>query len=198
MLIPFNCGPFDRSRRPCGRFQCMSTRTSALVMGLMSLIVSGCAGLSVGPVKDDVDTKRGYRFYQPAPFLFVRSDGKGGLTSEIVYLPDSTQMMSARPYAVLASNNATLSFSNGMLTQATAVVDETVVPSAIIDALSKAAAAAIAADLPKNTQTKAPVPYLFRIVIDGNKIHLNGGPAYGSDGATKADINVTVTAPAGK
>jgi hypothetical protein len=170
----------------------------AWVVSLATLLVSGCAGISVAPVANDAKA-RGYRFYQPAPFLFVRSDGKGGLTSEVVYLPDSTQIMSARPYAVLASNNATLSFSNGVLTEASAVVDETVLPTAIIDAVSKAAVAAIAADLPKNSQTTAPVPYLFRIFIDDKGVvHLNGGPAVGSDGSTQATIQVTVTAPAGK
>lgn len=162
-----------------------------------AVILSGCAGLSVGPVVSD-DKAKGYRFYQPAPFLFVRSDGKGGLTSEIIYLPDTTQKMSVRPYAVLASNNATLSFSNGILTEAAAVVDETVVPVAIVDALSKAAAAAIAADLPQNPQATAPVPYLFKITVHSGSITLSGGPALGPDPGKKAVINVTVSTSSGK
>nr|WP_294501979.1 hypothetical protein [uncultured Rhodopila sp.] len=172
-------------------------RSWGLCASLSALLVSGCAGLTVGPVKDD-NQASGYRFYQPAPFLFVRSDGKGGLTSEIIYLPDTTQKMSARPFAVLASNNATLSFSNGMLTEASAVVDETVVPAAFLDALSKGASAAIAADLPQTPQATAPVPYLFKITVHAGSIELKGGPAFGPNGTSRATINVAITPPGGK
>jgi hypothetical protein len=167
-------------------------RTSALGVGFAALILSGCAGLSVGPVKDD-NSARGYRYYQPAPFLFVRSDGKGGLSSEIIYLPDTTQKMQARPYAVLASNDATLSFSNGMLTAASITADETVVPVAFLDALTKVAGAAIAADQPKSPQATAPVPYLFKIIVRTGSIELKGGPALGPDGVSKATISVSIS-----
>lgn len=177
----------------------MEMRVWIQLIATIPVILTGCAGLSVGPVaKDAEDKAKGYRFYQPAPFLFVRSDGKGGLTSEIVYLPDTTQKMSVRPYAVLASNNATLSFSNGILTEAAAVVDETVVPVAFVDALSKAAAAAIAADQPQIPQATVPVPYLFKITVHRNSITLSGGPAIGADAKTKAVINVTVSISSGK
>src|ERR1700734_920035 len=109
------------------------TMKRIVIMGGVTLsCLTGCAGLDVVPVPNDsVDAAaRGYRFYQQAPFLFVRSDGKGGLSRDIVYLPDTNQKMSAQPYAYLASINATLSFSNGSLTEASAVGDETVIPAA--------------------------------------------------------------------
>lgn len=169
--------------------------------GLVALWVacsalSGCAGMSANVVQDDA-IERGYRYYAPAPFLFVRSDGKGGLTSEIIYLPDTTQTLSVRPYAVLAANNATLSFTNGMLTEATIVGDETAVPLGFLDSLTKAASAAIAADLPAGSDAKAPVPYLYRIVVQGTTVKLTGGPATGADGST-ATIYVSVAAQGGK
>lgn len=173
----------------------MKLRAILLCLGAMAL--SGCAGLSAGVVSDD-GKDLGYRYYAPAPFLFVHSDGKGGLSSEIVYLPDTTQTMSLRPYAVLASNNATLTFSNGMLTEATAVVDETAVPTAFLDALSKAASAAIAADLPAGPQATAPPPYLFRIIVHTNSIELKGGKAFAKDGATPVTINVSINTTGSK
>ena len=170
----------------------MMIRSIAVVIGALAL--SGCAGISAGVVTDD-SKELGYRYYAPAPFLFVRSDGKGGLTSEVVYLPDTTQTLSLRPYATLASNNATLSFNNGMLTEASAVVDETVVPTAFIDALSKAASAAIAADLPSSPVAQAPPPYLFRIIVRSGSIQLKGGPAFATDGKKPATINVSINTP---
>lgn len=162
-----------------------------LVLALM-----GCAGLDVAPVSDD-QIDLGYRYYAQAPFLFVRSDGKGGLTSEIIFLPDTTQEMSARPYAYLANNNTTLSFSNGTLTEANVVGDETVVPVALADALGKAASAAIAANAPGNLTATAPVPYLFKIKVNGSKVELNGGPAFGTNGK-QAVITLNVVIPTTK
>jgi hypothetical protein len=173
---------------------------SSFVVGLsfLGLVLTGCAGLDVAPVSDDAKAS-GYRYYQQAPFLFVRSDGKGGLTSEIVFLPDTTHLMSAEPYAYLATNNTTLSFNNGSLTEASVVGDETAVPSAFVDALTKAAAAAIAAaDIPTGPQPTAPVPYLFKIIVHGDKIELRGPGAAMGQAGSKASIKVTISAPAGK
>lgn len=172
------------------------SRARLVLLWIACSALSGCAGMSAGVVRDDTN-ERGYRYYAPAPFLFVRSDGKGGLTSEIVYLPDTTQKLTVRPYAVLAANNATLSFTNGMLTEASVVGDETAVPIGFLDALTKAASAAIAADLPAGSDAKAPVPYLYRIVVQGTTVKLTGGPATGADGNT-ATIYVSVAAQAGK
>jgi len=162
----------------------------------LMLAFVGCAGLDVAPVSDD-KTDLGYRYYAQAPFLFVRSDGKGGLTSEIIFLPDTTQEMSAQPYAYLATNNTTLSFDKGTLTEANVVGDETVVPVALADALGKAASAAIAANAPAILTATAPVPYLFKIKVDGSKVELNGGPAFGTDGK-QAVITLNVVIPTAK
>jgi hypothetical protein len=158
----------------------------------MCVVLAGCAGLDAGPERKSGDN--GIRYYQTAPFLFVRSDGKGGLTSEIVYLPDTTLTMSVRPYAYLASNDATLSFSNGTLNEAKMIGDETVVPTAIIDAVSKAAAAFVGADqIGANASLNTvpvPVPYLFKIVVQKDRVVLIGGAA--KAGAAKATINVNL------
>ena len=169
---------------------------------LLASTLSACAGLNVTPIGTSAEldkTAHGFRYYQPAPFLFVHSDGKGGLTSQIKFLPDTTQKMSVQPYAYLASNESTLQFDAGMLTQAAAVVDETVVPAAALDSLAKvlSAAAKAAMNVPEATNdATVPVPYLFKIVIKGNVIELRGGPMNGAaltpDGKAKMVIRATI------
>jgi hypothetical protein len=169
---------------------------------LAGATLAGCAGLDVGPVADDTKDS-GLRYYPSVPFLFVRSDGKGGLSTDIVYLPDTTQKMSIRPYAYMASNDATLTFTNGTLGEAKMVADETAVPAAILDAASKAAVAAAAADMVGGTSgapsgpAKAPVPYLYKIIVTPTGLDLKGGPAEDGDGK-KAIIHVNIVPPAPK
>lgn len=131
------------------------------------LVVSGCAGIDAAPVAND-EQDRGIRYYERSTFLLVHTDNNGGLTSKVVYLPDMKKKMSLKPYNYLASNNATLTFDKGMLTQSKAVVDETIIPKAVIAGLEKAASAVIAA---ANAPTQAkrysvPAPYMFRIQQD--------------------------------
>lgn len=177
-------------------------RTNILIAVLLAGALSACAGLNVTPIGTSTELDKaaqGFRYYQPAPYLFVYSDGKGGLISQIKYLPDTTQKMSVQPYAYLASNESTLQFDGGMLTQAAAVVDETVVPTAALDSLAKvlAAAAKAAMNVPEATnEASVPVPYLFKIVIKGNVIELKGGPMNGaaltSTGKEKMVIRATI------
>ena len=164
------------------------TRGHLTILPLLVCVLGGCAGLTVTPIgegkgENSETDARGFRYYQPAPFLLVYSDGKGGLVSQITFLPDTTKKMSVRPYAYLASNESTLQFDAGMLTQAAAVVDATIIPSAALDTLAKAlgVAAKAALNAPEATnETTVPVPYLFKIVITGNQIQLKGGPAGGA------------------
>jgi len=165
----------------------------SMLLIVATTALSGCAGMTFSSDQITKDL-HGVRYYQTAPFLFVRSDGKGGLTSEIVYLPDTTEVMSVRPYAFMATNDAALTFTNGVLTEASATVDETVVPNAFVDALGKVATAAMAADLPAGADASVPPPYLFKITVDGQKITLEGGAAIGTKGEQPATIKVTVSA----
>lgn len=146
--------------------------------------LTGCAGLDVNtlgadPARDAA--ARGFRYYQSAPFLFVVSDGKGGLNASIKFLPDTTQKMSIRPYAFASSNDATLEFAGGVLSRAATVVDETAVPIAALDALAKALVAAAKVAAPElDADATVPVPYLFRIVQKDDVIELRGGPLQGA------------------
>lgn len=170
------------------------------------VLISGCAGTDVARVSDVTyhtagkytdEQADGIRYYDTAPFLLVYSDGNGGLTSQLLFLPDLTQKRVIKPYAVLASNTSTLTFVNGVLTQGKAEVDETLVPKALVGALEKAATAALAGTLNAAGRTptaQLPPPQLFKIVIKGETAQLIGGPGVDMNGKLRL-IDVTVSGP---
>jgi hypothetical protein len=160
---------------------------------LSAAALSGCAGLTIKPVPNDAadNAAEGFRYYRSAPFLLVYADNKGGLETKILYLPDTTKKMSVHPYSYLASNNATLVFDKGRLTQAKAEVDETVIPAAAVAALETVAKELVAAKLVLPTQPiKAPAPYLFRIVKKQGHWTLEGGQGQDQQGKPAA-IRIT-------
>jgi hypothetical protein len=113
----------------------------------------------------DSDAKaQGFRYFEEAPFVFVHSDGKGGISAEIVWLPDTTKKMSIKPYAFLATNKVSLSFTNGMLTESSSTVDETVIPDAVLSAI---VTAFVKGAETASGEAQLPLPYLFKITFDG-------------------------------
>lgn len=150
---------------------------SAIVV-LSSVLVSACAGINASAIKDDAADKNdtGFRYYETSPFLLVYADGKGGLESKLLYLPDTTKKRSIKPYNFGATNDVTLKFDHGRLAQAKAVVDETVIPTAVLQGLEKVATANIKAG--NGNVEGIPSPYLFRIVGDAQGgWSLKGGQA---------------------
>ena len=128
---------------------------------MFALLVSGCAGMHVAP---DGDKSLGVRYYQRAPFLIVYTDNAGGLTSRLVYLPDTRKVLSAYPYSILATNKTTLEFNEGTLTSGEVDADTAVIPKAVVTALAKIAEVAV-----KNRNIAAgkglPPPSLYRIDV---------------------------------
>lgn len=197
----------------------------ALAFFLPSLLLAGCAGTTVYKVKydcapsdgasqsqlkvacskplstvsDGVDdtTVDGIRYYESSPYLLVYSDGKGGLVSKLIHLPDLTKKRVIQPFAYLAANNSTLTFTNGMLTQSKVVADETVVPKAVIGVLEQTALAALGgfnvagAPTPPSTPNHPP-PYLFKVELSNGQAKLVGGPGIDADGKVRF-IDVTVS-----
>jgi hypothetical protein len=166
---------------------------------MFAVCLAGCAGVSVKTIgtSDELDEKvRGYRYYQGSSYLLVYTDNKGGLTSQILYLMDPSKKMSARPFAVAANNNSTLTFESGVLKQAVIDVDETVVPKAALDALKDVLTSAVksagAFNIPVGEQTMAPAPTIFKIVVHGGHIMLIGG------GTTPPAINTSIVVPVPK
>lgn len=159
--------------------------------------VAGCAGTEYHTVQATAsdDSTDGIRYYDPAPFVLVYTDGKGGLNSSLIYLPDTTQKRVIKPYAVVAKNEASFSFDKGILTSAKNIVDETILPAAVLDAATQIATEALKnADTagPVSSEAQIPPPALFRVFVasDGS-IRLRG--SYGADenGATR-EINITI------
>lgn len=151
-------------------------------------IAAGCAGITAKPVPDaDADTTSGFRYYDTSPFLLMYTDGKGGLTSKLMYLPDTTKLRSIAPYNVLANNTTTLKFDHGRLLGAKAVVDEAAIPSAIVASLEKIAVAALkVAALNASPEQGIPAPYLFRIVKTSTGWDLKGGQPLDANGNAAA------------
>lgn len=144
--------------------------------------LAGCAGLDMKDILSPSEEKaaEGFRYYDTSPFLLVYTDGKGGLKSELLYLPDSMKKRSIRPYAYGAKNDTTLKFDNGRLVGAKAVVDETAVPVAAISALEKVATSLVKAANSGNDGI--PPPYLYRIRFDGSNWTLSGRQAIAANG----------------
>jgi hypothetical protein len=129
------------------------------------LFLGGCAGIDSKSLDSKTDADdRGFRYYETSPFLLVFADGKGSLESKLLYLPDSTKKRSIRPYNYGAKNDATLKFDQGRLVQAKAVVDETIIPGAVIQAMEKVALANITAA--NGGKDGIPAPVLYRILGD--------------------------------
>jgi len=172
------------------------------------LSTTGCAGMTVTPVPDDPADEQalGFRYYEESPYILVYSDGGGGLVSDLVYLPDLTRKMSARPYQFLASNTTKLVFSNGVLTHSVSEPDSSVVPKAVVEAAKSVALALVKKDaLDEATAAKdpsqggpleIPLPRLFKLVVEGKDTKLLSASVVGSDGQP-AVIRVDVPAAGG-
>jgi hypothetical protein len=180
-------------------------RGAALIA--LAIGTAGCAGTNVSRIsnpdygvggKYSDDQADGIRYYESAPFLLVYSDGKGGVVSKLLFLPDLTRKRVIDPYATLSSNNSTLTFTNGVLTQGKTVVDETVFPKAVVGALEKVASAIVmgAFNAPGAPPTaQLPPPQLFKIVLlPHGQARLLGGQTVDKDGKVKM-IDVTISKP---
>jgi len=134
-------------------------------LAVTTFFLAGCAGMHAGPLTTTTDKdNEGFRYYETSPFLLLYSDGKGGLKSEVLFLPDTTKLRFVKPYAYGASNQTTLTFDNGRMVKATSEVDETVIPKAVVAGLEKIATSLFKAANADNTGI--PGPYLFRIHQD--------------------------------
>ncbi len=148
----------------------------SLILAVLTAALSGCAGIDAINLTDELDkTDKGFRYYDTSPFLLMYTDNKGGLKSELLYLPDTTKKRSIKPYSYGAKNDTTLKFDNGRLVGAKSVIDETIIPNSILTGLEKIATSQIkAANADKE---EIPGPYLFRIIKSGNDWKLAGGQA---------------------
>jgi len=92
---------------------------------------------------DQADT--GIRYLNTSPYLIAYSDGKGGIITQVTYLPDPAKKMSAKPNTTLADVDSTLDFDRGVLTSSVSKGDATAVPMAIAKAVEAFAPSLLAA-----------------------------------------------------
>lgn len=148
---------------------------------------SSCSATIVhhGVIADDKDT--GIRYMATSPYLIAYSDGKGGMISQIYYLPDPAKKMSATPKTKLADVDMTMTFDRGVLTQTTETMDATAVPTAIAKAVEAFAPKLLALlnEAQKEQEHSLPAPYVYKIIVSANTVQFRGGPG-------DAEIKITL------
>src|SRR5262249_34910541 len=141
--------------------------------------VTGCATVTHHHIATDDDDLKdtGIRYYGTSPYLLVYSNGKGGIVTQLMFLPDPAKKMSASPKATLADVDATLDFDHGMLTSAKVTGDATAVPPAIAKAVEAIAPALLAALNETATEKEliVPAPHIYKVVVEGSTVSFLGG-----------------------
>jgi hypothetical protein len=154
--------------------------TFALVAG-----GGGCARIVHRPLPagdDDADLHAtGLRYYASALYLLAYPDGRGGVVSRILELPDTTRKLLVEPRAFLARLEGTLEFRDGALRRSREEADATELPAAVIDAVEGFATTVVQGargppgairDAP---EAIVPAPHLYRIEVEGDSIRFHGG-----------------------
>jgi hypothetical protein len=147
----------------------------------LALFTGACASATVThrPIRTEAEdlAETGLRYLGTSPYLIAYSNGKGGIVTQISYLPDPAKRMSAKPAGELADVEATMDFDRGVLTTSAETGDATAVPKAIVKAVETLAPRLLAAlgktDAPK--QYEIPAPYVFKIVVRGPDVYFLGG-----------------------
>ncbi len=151
-----------------------------LLVAVSILLLAGCAGvttISVGDEKGQTsdDDARGIRHYgYKVPFILITPRVGGGVDSQVIYLADTNNRFSSRPYAFIAENKTSLNFTNGVLGNSEITVDETKAPQVALDILKSLAEVAAKAFFPLSTEPdksisssfELPMPVLFRVFVD--------------------------------
>lgn len=143
-----------------------------VALALIALLVFGCSA-SVKHMQA-TDSGTGIRYYQSSPYLLVNSNSKGGLQWRILYLPDQTKMMMAEPHVVGGRVEMAMFFHNGVLTGGNALGDTTELPKAVIAAV-QSAIPLLGLAMMAATPPTVPAPYLYKIVVVGDKVTFIGG-----------------------
>jgi len=152
---------------------------SAALIPLLVVASASCATVTHHRIVDEnadaADT--GIRYFNTSPYLLAYSDGKGGIVSQIFYLPDPAKKMSASPKATLADVDMVMTFDRGVLTQSTETLDATEVPKAITDAVKAFGPQLLALlnEAQKAQEHSLPAPYLYKIVVKGSGVQFIGG-----------------------
>ena len=109
----------------------------------------------------------GLRYVETSTYLLVTTDNNGGVKSEILTLPDRSRLHSARPWALMSSNETTLTLSEGALAGTSSTLDTSKVPAAIADAVKSFGTKLVGANTKGTTDPgkTVPGPRLFKIMF---------------------------------
>jgi hypothetical protein len=169
-----------------------------IVFGLLvPLALASCAGVDHRRLRPEEDASAdGIRYYGSSLYLLIHGDGKGGITTKLLELPDPTKLMVAKPYSTMSSLESSMTFKNGILTQAKEAPDTSAFPSAILSAAEKvlprlflAPGAGEFREGPTTPTNAVPAPYLYKVLVEGDTVRFVGGPG-------DVDILVPLTAQA--
>jgi hypothetical protein len=159
-----------------------------LILTVLLGVITGCARITHRPLGLDeaVDkADKGIRYYRSSPYLIAYSNGKGGVVTEIKYLPDPYKKMSALPRAFMATIKTTMNFENGVLTTSEEEADAAAVPKSILGAVEAVAPSLMAAlNKARKDEYTVPAPYIYKIVVKGSTVYFIG---------SQPDQNIKVT-----
>lgn len=101
----------------------------------IALVTSGCAGYSI----THGGTGSGYDVYRPDPYLLVKPADKGGMTGEIVWLPNYSERYRIRTWNFLGKADFQFDMTDGwQLTKISDKSDNTSIASKLLDVVQKA------------------------------------------------------------
>ncbi|MER0170149.1 MAG: hypothetical protein DU489_05970 [Nitrosomonas sp.] len=154
-------------------------RTNTIIgITILLWLLTACAGVTHKPISSIEDSAdEGIRYFGSSYYLFLYSNGKGGLITEIKSLPDPNKKMSAKPYSFLSSLDLTMNFVNGVLTSSEETADSTAIPKAVIAAAEKVASLLLQTMNLPSKQLELPAPYVYKIVLKSDSIEFVGGSA---------------------
>lgn len=148
-----------------------------LTLVLFVTLLAGCSQIVHSPVSENnADAAaKGIRYFNSSPYLLVYANGKGGITTQLLYIADPFKKMSAQPKGSLAKLSTTLEFEKGVLKKSKDDLDGTGFPKAVVEAIKTVAPALLAAALNAPPDEKGvPAPQLYKIVVIEGKVNLVG------------------------
>lgn len=164
--------------RPCGCSAAARVGAGALLL----LLGPGCLAYvqhrQLTEDQDNAPESVGIRYYESSLYLLVYSNGKGGLETKILELPDPSKLTMATPTSRLAKLDTTLDFQNGYLGNAIHEGDSTVIPTAVAEAVKAVLPSLVGVlEAPEGGPEEvfqAPAPYLFKIHVENGIVRFVG------------------------
>lgn len=116
-------------------------RKGTVLFFVLGGLLVGCASVSYQPVVDaNAKSSGGIPYFDSSPYLLMQKDTNDAWNAQLIYLPDEKKKSEINIWTLLSVNNTSFSFTNGILTDASAELDSSAVPAAFVQAAATAAA----------------------------------------------------------